>query len=108
MARVRRSYRAVDTGNGGRIGYIAFADWTERWLGDRNALPSPWEVDANNDDRITLAELEAALVRTFDRLDRNKDGALTRPELLTIRAQVGDPRRRRGRDRDEEPAQPPR
>jgi len=85
-AGVRRSFAAVDSGNSGAIGYIAFADWAERWLGDRNALPSPFEVDGNGDDRITLAELQAAFGRVFVRLDTDKDGSLTHKELLTIRA----------------------
>lgn len=88
-AGARRTFAAFDKGTG-KLGYIAFADWAERWLGDRNALPSPFEVDADGDNQITPAELQAQLARTFDRLDRNKDGALTRAELLTIRASTGD------------------
>jgi len=88
-AGVRRSFAAIDTGNAGTIGYIAFADWAERWLGDRNALPSPFEVDGNGDDRITLAELQAAFARVFARFDADKDGVVTHKELLTIRATAG-------------------
>ncbi|MBY0520332.1 MAG: EF-hand domain-containing protein, partial [Sphingomonas sp.] len=79
-----RGYAAIDTGSKGSIGYIQFSDWSERWLGDRNALPSPFETDSDSDDRITLAELKAQLDKTFTRLDRNKDGVLVRSELLTI------------------------
>jgi len=107
-AGVRRSFAAVATNGGGSIGYIAFADWAERWLGDRNALPSPFEVDADADDRITLAELEGALSRIFARLDRNGDGALSRAELLTIRAQVGGGSERRGRRGGRDEAEQPR
>lgn len=88
-AGVRRSFAAIDTGNSGAIGYIAFADWAERWLGDRNALPSPFEVDTDGDNRITLTELQAAFARVFARLDVDRDGSLTRKELLTIRAMAG-------------------
>ncbi|WP_232833930.1 MULTISPECIES: EF-hand domain-containing protein [unclassified Sphingomonas] len=88
-AGVRRSFVGVDAAKAGSIGYIAFADWATRWLGDPNALPSPFEVDANGDDRITLAELEAAFGRIFDRLDKDRDGAVTRKEALTIRANAG-------------------
>ncbi len=35
---------------------------------------------------ITLAELEAQFDTLFTRFDTNKDGALTRAELLTIKA----------------------
>jgi Ca2+-binding EF-hand superfamily protein len=88
-AGVRRSFAAIDSGNSGSIGYIGFADWAERWLGDRNALPSPFEVDTDGDNRITPAELQAAFARVFARLDTNRDGSLSRKELLTIRAMAG-------------------
>lgn len=55
---VERSFAAIDSGHKGSLGYIEFADWAERWLGDRNALPSPFEVDTDGDNRITLAELQ--------------------------------------------------
>ena len=87
-AGVRRSFDAIDTAHAGSLGYIAFADWAERWLGDRNALPSPFEIDTDGDNRITLAELQAQFARVFARLDRNKDGTVSRAELLTIRASV--------------------
>ena len=87
-AGVRRTFAATDGAGAGSIGYIGFADWAQRWLGDRNALPSPYEVDTDGDNRITLAELEAKFAEVFTRLDRDKDGVLTRAELLTIRAVV--------------------
>jgi len=81
---VAHSFASIDTAKSGAIGYIAFADWAERWLGDRTALPSPFETDTDGDNKITLAELQAKLDRIFDRLDRDKDGALKRSELLTL------------------------
>ncbi|MGN6269816.1 MAG: EF-hand domain-containing protein [Sphingomonas sp.] len=95
---VARSYALVDSDRKGSIGYIQYGDWAERNLGDRNALPSPFEVDGNHDDRITLAELQADMARIFARLDANHDGAVTRAECLTIRAgPAGDEGRRRRR-----------
>jgi len=90
-AAVARSFAAIDTANSGSLGYIAFADWAERWLGDRNALPSPFDVDADQDNRISLAELQAAFTREFARFDRDKDGAITRKELLTLTGGLGRP-----------------
>lgn len=90
-AGVRRSFASVDTAGAGTLGYIAFADWAERYLGDRSALPSPFETDANGDDRISAAELQAKFAEVFARLDRDGDGVLTRAELLTIRADAGRP-----------------
>lgn len=94
-----RSFAAIDTGNTGKLGYIAFADWAQMWLGDRTALPSPFEVDADGDNAITLAELTAKFDEMFVRLDKDKDGILTRAELLTIRANIAPDfeRRRRGK-----------
>jgi opacity protein-like surface antigen len=88
---VKRSFAAVDTGNAGSIGYIGYSDWALLWLGDRNALPSPFTVDTDGDNRITLAELQAQFVTLFARFDTDKDGVLTRAELLTIKAMaIGD------------------
>ncbi|MEH3158779.1 MAG: EF-hand domain-containing protein [Sphingomonas taxi] len=99
-AGVARSFAAIDTARSGSLGYIAFADWAERWLGDRNALPSPFEVDTDGDNRITLAELQAAFARVFARLDADKDGSVTRKEVLTIRTMAPrDPEAGRKRKR---------
>ncbi len=90
-AGVARSYATAEGAATGSIGYIAFADWAQAWLGDRNALPSPFEVDRDGDNRITLAELQARFAQFFTRFDRDKDGVLTRAELITIRgAPAGD------------------
>lgn len=89
-AGVRRTFDTIDTGHKGKLGYLAFADWAERWLGNRTALPSPFEVDADGDNQITEPELLATLTATFDRLDKDHDGALTRAELLTVRSGLGE------------------
>ncbi|WP_243644001.1 EF-hand domain-containing protein [Sphingomonas sp. PP-CE-1A-559] len=90
-AGIVRSYATAEGAASGSIGYIAFADWAQAWLGDRNALPSPFEVDRDGDNRITLVELQARFSQFFARFDRDKDGVLTRAELITIRgAPAGD------------------
>jgi len=96
-AGAKRSFDAIDTAQTGSLGYIGYADWAARWLGDANALPSPFEVDADGDNRITAAELQAALLRVFARLDANKDGFVTRAEALTIRARIDRAPDRRGK-----------
>ncbi len=95
-AGVRHSFESIDTGKSEKLGYLAFADWAERWLGDRNALPSPFETDSDSDDRITLAELQAKFAEVFTRLDRDHDGVVTRAECLTIRAVAPADRDRKG------------
>ena len=77
---VERSFAAIDTEHKGSLGYIGFAD--------RNALPSPFEVDTEGDNRITLTELQVKMADIFRRLDRDHDGVVTRAECLTIRAVV--------------------
>lgn len=86
---VAKSFAAIDTANSGKLGYIAFADWAEKWLGNSNAMPGAYETDTDSDNQITLAELQAKFETIFTRLDRDKDGVLTRAELLTIRANPG-------------------
>ena len=89
---VERSFAAIDTGHAGKLGYIAYADWQKRWLGDQGALPSPLEVDRDGDDRIALIELQAHFTKLFARYDKDRDGAVTRAEALTIRANAAGPR----------------
>ena len=99
---VTKSFDAIDTGHKGSIGYIDYSDWALKWLGDRNALPSPFTVDSDGDNRITLTELQAEFGTLFTRFDTDKDGAITRAELLTIRASAGGdrPARKRGKRED--------
>lgn len=85
QAGLKHSFDSVDPQHKGEVGYIAFADWAECWLGDRTALPSPFDVDADHNDRVTLDELRASFDGFFARFDKDKDGALTRAELLTFR-----------------------
>lgn len=82
---VSASFAAIDTAKTGSLRYIAFADWAERFLGDRNALPSPFEVDRDSDDRITLEELQDQFARLFARYDRDGSKTISRAELVTYR-----------------------
>jgi Ca2+-binding EF-hand superfamily protein len=99
-AGLRQSFDSIDTRRTGSLGFIAFSDWAERWLGDRNTLPSPFETDRDDDGKITYAELAARFDQFFTRFDLNKDGVLVRSELLTFRPPVPSPDKRRRRNRD--------
>ena len=96
-AGLRHSFDSIDTDHKGSIGYIAFSDWSERWLGDRNTLPSPFEVDRDGDNRITYAELAERFDLFFTRFDADKDGVLSRKELVTIRPPAYNPGSGRGK-----------
>ncbi|MBB4154859.1 hypothetical protein GGQ80_002775 [Sphingomonas jinjuensis] len=87
---IARTYAAADRANAGSIGYIAYADWQVRWLGSQGALPSPFEVDRDGDNRITADELQRQFSKLFSRYDRDGDSAVTRNEALTIRAVAAD------------------
>lgn len=87
---VAESFAAIDTGKTGALGYIVYGDWQRRWLGDQGALPSPFEVDRDGDNRITLAELQSQFSKLFSRYDKDGDSAVTRTEALTIRATAAD------------------
>ncbi|RYD61686.1 MAG: EF-hand domain-containing protein, partial [Sphingomonadales bacterium] len=86
-AGLRRSFDSMNPRDG-TLGYIGFSDWSERWLGDRNTLPSPFETDRDGDNKISFDELAERFALLFARFDADKDGVLTRKELVTIRPQM--------------------
>jgi len=105
-AGLRHAFDTAQKDANGTVGYLHFSDWAERWLGNRNAIPSPFEIDSDGDNHITWDELAARFDLLFARFDANKDGVLTRAELITLRPQVyRGPGR--GRDRRKEGAPPP-
>lgn len=106
LAGVRASFEAVDTAHAGKLRYIAFADWAEKFLGDRNALPSPFEVDRDNDGQITLEELQDQFSRLFARYDKDGNRTISRAELVTYRTAPIDargPTAGRRQDKNEPP-----
>ena len=52
------------------------------------------DLDQNGDGRVTLEEVSAGCTATFDKLDTNRDGTLSRQEL------EGAPRMNKGSHRD--------
>lgn len=89
-AGLERTFKLADPANSGKLRYLAYSDWALRWLGDRAALPSPYEVDRDNDDAVTLVELQDHFSRLFARYDKDGDKKISRAELLTFRARPVD------------------
>lgn len=96
-AGLKRSFDAIDTRHQGWLGYIAYSDWQERWMGDRNTVPSPFEVDRDGDNKVSFAELSERFDLLFTRFDADKNGVLERKELVTIRPQMSGPGTGRGK-----------
>lgn len=80
-----QSFTAADANADGVLGYIEYAGWARRWMGSETALPGPFAIDTDGDDRLTGAELVNEFGRQFIRLDTDRDGAVARAELLTVR-----------------------
>lgn len=87
---VARSFATAEGGKTGSIRYIAYGDWALKWLGDRTALPSPYDVDRDGDNVITLAEMQNQFARLFARYDTDRDGEVKRADLLTFKARAID------------------
>ena len=84
-AALSRTFAAADDNGDGALGYIEYSGWAETWLGSQSALPGPFAIDGDGDNRLSRDEFMAAFAREFARLDRGADGAVSHAELLTIR-----------------------
>lgn len=80
-----RTFAAADRNGDGALGYIEYSGWAETWLGSATALPGPFAIDTDGDNRLSRDEFMAEFRRQFTRLDRNADGAISHAELLTVR-----------------------
>lgn len=107
-AGIAHTFAAADPAKTGKLRYLAYSDWALRWLGDRAALPSPYEVDRDNDDAVSLDELQAHFSRLFARYDTDGDKRISRAELLTFRTRpIDDKGPADGKKRGDRPKGPP-
>ncbi len=81
---ILRSFVAAERDGDGMLGYIEYSGWATIWLGSATALPGPFAIDVDGDDRISREELLAEFGRHFVRLDRDSDGSISHAELLTV------------------------
>lgn len=96
-AAILRTFAAADRDADDQLGYIEYSGWAETWLGSQSALPGPYAIDGDGDDRLSRAEFLAEFGRQFQRLDGDGDGAITHAELLTVRnPRLGPVREPRG------------
>lgn len=94
-AALGRTFAAADRDGDGALGYIEYSGWAGTWLGSQSALPGPYAIDADGDDRLSRAEFVDEFARQYRRLDRDGDGAVTHAELLTVRSPRLEPLRDR-------------
>lgn len=69
-----------------KIGAFKIQDWAEQTLGSKDARPSRLSFDRNLDNQVSGDEFSERLLAAFDKLDSDKDGALSRAELVFISA----------------------
>lgn len=80
----QRAFQAADGDGSGELSLIELSNWSETWLGSPSALPGRFNFDRDQSDTISPAEFSAEFGRQFDRFDINRDGRVTRAELLTL------------------------
>lgn len=79
-----RTFAAADRDGNGTLGYLEYSGWAETWLGSQSALPGPFAIDADGDNRLSSDEFLAEFRRHFTRLDKSGDQAISRAELLIV------------------------
>jgi hypothetical protein len=90
------TFAAADRDGDEALGYIEYSLWAQTWLGSQSALPGPFAIDADGNDRLSRAEFLAEFARQYQRFDRDSDGAVSHAELLTMRNPSLPPVRERG------------
>jgi len=88
-AGVAREWRRADVNGDGNVGAIEHGSWAERTLGSQGALPGLLDLDADGDDRISRDEFVHFFAQRFLALDKDKDGVLSRSELISLRVDPG-------------------
>ena len=84
-AGVEHSFKAGDANGDGAISLIELSNWAATWLGNAGALPGQYDFDREGeDDRISADEYRAEFGRRWDSLDKDRDGVLTRAELIVL------------------------
>lgn len=76
------SFDASDTNGDGHLRPIEFEAWSLTYLGSEYSTPGRLQFDHDQDGRVSRSEFTATFDEVVRRLDTNRDGTLTRAELL--------------------------
>ncbi len=96
-------FAKFDSDSSGVWSFVEQGDWAETHLGDRYALPSAMLMDTDGNGTIVLDEFQTAIAAAARLADTDKDGAVSRSELLITlpTATARDPEQMRRRAEQE-------
>ena len=86
MAGIDADWKALKPSVTGKVGAFKIEDWALSTLGSREAYPTRLSFDSNLDNQVSEDEFRDRLMRTFDDMDTDENGRLTREELIYIAA----------------------
>jgi hypothetical protein len=76
------TFDASDANNDGYLRPIEFEAWSRTYLGSEYSTPGRLHFDHDQDGRVSRGEFAATFDEIQRQLDSDRDGALTRAELL--------------------------
>jgi len=103
---VARSFALADSDHDSKVSMIDLADWAEVALGNRSALPGPFDFDRDGNDSISREEFAGLFETRFAALDKDSDRSLRRSELVSFAAAPPLSREERRRIRGDEEGPP--
>ena len=76
------SFAKSDTDESAHLSPIEFSNWSQINFGTEESVPGRLHFDLDQDGRISVSEFDTTFDQIFQRLDKNRDGAIERVELL--------------------------
>ena len=81
-AGIQREWQELTASGGDDVSPLRLGDWSEQTLGKRDSLPTHVAMDRDLNGQVTRSEFADQMKREFALLDKNRDGQLTRGELI--------------------------